>query len=415
MAENFNTRIELPLHECVNLALSSVYLRSKNILHNLFYIVDKPGAGKTMCIAEEVLKRGWGFCPYSPALERLEKFGGIPDLYWHNTQSEQNVQEDKELRTIWSVPQMITEINDKAKEFPFVVVLFDDWHLCDEDLQRIGFEVFTYYKLNNNPIAKNVIFILAGNESSAAGAKVQMSAIRNRTTILYSKADVKYWVNNFAVKNNIHPVGISFFNNPMNYDLLQEQESPNEQFGSPRSWTSLFNMISFLEENKDFWVDDEDYNKVIPRNYIQAITQGSISRAATERFMLHYDIYKDIDMKAFFDKEEINIPTDPVARYCYVTAITYEFYSRVVQQKVENKKLKLMDLYVKLNKELRKSYRELASTTLVNLGNIPENVEYEFSSGIVIIGEMVRSKRLSMNDVEEIRNITKILSSAKKD
>ena len=415
MADTFTTRIEMPLHDAVKLALSSVGLRAQGILHNLFYIVDKPGAGKTMCIAADVQRMGWGFCPYSPALERLEKFGGIPDLFWHtyNKTTDKEIIECKELRTIWSVPQMISEINDMAAKYPYVVVLFDDWHLCDEDLQKIGFEVFTYYKLNNNPVAQNVIFMLAGNESSAAGAKVQMSAIRNRTTIIYSRADVKHWLSDFAIPSGMHPVGISFFNNPMNHDIFQEAESSNEQFGSPRSWTSLFNIVTFIENTQALWVEDDDYNLVVPRQYIHAVVQGSVSRAAAERFMMHYDIFKEVDMEAFFDKGKIDIPNDAVGRYCYATAITYEFYSRYVQEKDPKKKKHLAEQYVKLNKVLRNSFRELASTTLVNLGSIPENLTYGYPAGILIIGEFVRNHYLTSDEVSEIKGITKILSSAR--
>lgn len=420
---SFNTRIELPLHDAVKLALSSVGLRAQGILHNLFYIVDKPGAGKTMCIGHDVRQHGWGFLPYSPALERLEKLGGIPDLYWTYKDTweaskdlktlEKTGQEKDQLRTIWSVPQMITEINDAAAKYPYVVVLFDDWHLCDEDLQKIGFEVFTYYKLNNNPIADNVIFILAGNESSAAGAKVQMSAIRNRVTFINSRADVKNWLSNFAIPSGIHPMGISFFNNPMNHDLFQEAESSNEQFGSPRSWTSLFNILSFIEKTPSLWVEDEDYNLVLPRQYIYAVVQGSVSRVATERFMMHYDIYKEVDMDDFFDNGNVAIPDNPVNRYCYCTAITYEFYSRYVQEKDKTKQKLLSDLYIRMINALKMQYRELVSAVLVNLGHIPENATYGYQAGILIIGDMVRNKSISMDLVREIQGITKILDSAR--
>lgn len=426
---DINTRIMLPLQDAIKVALSSVELKSKSVLHNIFYIVDKPGAGKTMCIGEEVKNRGWGFCPYSPALERLEKFGGIPDLVKVNTVDEYKVsklfddgmyrmvtetKENESLHTVWSVPQMITEINNMAKLYPYVVVLFDDWHLCDEDIQRIGFEVFTYYKLNNNPISQNVIFMLAGNESSAAGAKVQMSAIRNRTTLLFSKADKKYWLNNFAIPNKLHPVGISFFNNPMNDDLFQEEESTNEQFGSPRSWTSLFNLITFLEENDNLKVQDDDMNLVVSDNLIRSVVQGSVSRKAAERFMLHYELYHRVDLDKFFKSNIVDIPVGAVERYCYATAITYSFYAHynklIKDKKVDEKKV-IGELYAKMITELKKCSRELSSTTLVNLGNISGNDKTGNISGLMLIADMIREDIISRDLVSEIKGINKLLTS----
>jgi hypothetical protein len=398
---SFNSRFSLTLNECVKMALSSVEMRRAGIPHNLFYIVAAPGAGKTMSIMHEVEQKGWGFCPYSPALERLEKFGGIPDLEY---------QED-ELRTKWSIPQMISEINDKAKDHPYVVVLFDDWHLCDEDLQRIGFEIFTYYKLNNNPIANNVIFILAGNETSAAGARIQLSAIRNRTTMLYAKTDVNYWLEHYAVPNNIHPIGISFFSNPINYDILQEAESTSEQFGSPRSWTSLFNIISFIEGNTNLWIKDDDYVPVVNEEYIHAVTQGSVSRAATERFLAHYKIYSAIDTNAFFKGGDFDIPRDSVKRYCFVTAITYEFYGRFIKETDNKAKVKLMYRYSELNEKLRSEYKEMAMFSLVQLGRFPANEEYGNKSGLHVIADMITEEVISPADIANIRNISKILYS----
>ncbi len=406
MAETFTSRVELTLKDAVNLALNSVKMRENNILHNLFFIVDKPGAGKTMCIGSEVEKRGWGFCPYSPALERLEKFGGIPDLFWTGKKAHEG-----ELRTVWSVPQMISEINDAANKFPFVVVLFDDWHLCDEDLQRIGFEVFTYYKLNNNPVAQNVIFMLAGNESSAAGAKIQMSAIRNRTTILHCKADVKQWLSDFAIPSGINPLGISFFSNPINFDIFQEDESTIDQFGSPRSWTSLFNIINFIEQDKSLWTKDINGDFELPRSFIYAVVQGSVSRSAAERFMMHYDIYKEVNMEKFFEEEVIEIPKDPVGRYCYTTAITYEFYSRYVQEKDAEKQKSIGELFIKFINLLKNTHKELAMTSLVNLGHIPENTQHNYQSGIMLLGELVRDKTIDSKLLDELKSITRILSS----
>jgi len=406
------SRVELPLHEAIRLALDSVVLRMQGTEFNLFYLIDKPGAGKTKTIAYEVARRGWGLCPYSPALERLEKFGGIPDLFWHDTKEEQEHTSDtkKELRTIWSIPQMISEINDMAKVYPYVVVLFDDWHLCDEDLQKIGFELFTYYKLNNNPVGKNVVFVLAGNESSAAGAKTQLSAIKNRSTLIYCRADVSYWLKNFAAPNSIHPLGISFFRNPLNHDIFQEAESAVDQFGSPRSWTSMLNLIQFLEKHHDRYDEEDDGESVLPRRFIQAIVQGSVSRRAYERFMLHYDIYSHVDLVELFDRGIIKIPADNVECFCYSTAATYEFYSRWVRGDKKERD-QCSKVYAKMISELKKKNEEMTANTCMTLGNIPENAETGYPAGMLVLADQIRSKYISQELVLEIKDITKLLGS----
>jgi hypothetical protein len=413
-------RIDLALHDAVDLALESATLRGNGIEHNLFMLIGKPGAGKTRLIENKVKGRGWGFLTYSPALERIEKFGGIPEILWKekygkNTDGENEII-DRELHTVWSVPQMIWEINQKADTYPVVIVLLDDWHLCDSDLQAIGFELFTYYTLNGHKIRDNVVFILAGNESSAAGAKIQMSAIRNRSTLIFVEPDVEYWLRNFAIANHLHPLGISFFQNKANQDLFQEQESTVEQFGSARSWTSAFNLIKAMETNRNYHrTDDETGNLDLPRHFVQAIFQGSVSMVATERFMTHYDIYSKINLHEIFDKKIINIPSDPVERYCYSAASNYEFYRRYVNvaqlSNEETTKIReaCVDAYVMVLTKLEKFCQEIASMTIVNLGNIPKNEKLGTPSGMEIIIDMLKHKKIDAALSKKLVEITKLL------
>jgi len=389
-------RIELPLQQAIDLVMNTApVLRMSDTEFNLFMLIGDPGLGKTRGIESVVSQLNWGFLPYSPALERMEKFGGIPDLIW----------DGDILNTQWSVPQMIKEINAASKLHEMVVVLFDDWHLCDEDLQSIGFEVFTYYSLNGHKIAPNVIFVLAGNETSAAGAKVQLSAIKNRSTLIYVVPDVKNWIKKFAIPNDIHPLGISFFENEMNHDIFQESESANEPFGSARSWTSAFNIISVLEKRGKL-------NKI----EVSAILQGSVSIKAAQRFMTHFDIFSKIDMKKLFEKEIVEIPDDIVDRFCYSAALNYEFYHRFIQcnttpiQSIQqSRQAKYSKLYAKAISKMEKVCPEIVSMTMVNLGEIKGNKEKNLPSGTDMLGMLIKDKIISMDLVRRLKTITQNL------
>jgi len=398
-------RIKLPLHKAVDLVLSNAELRLKGLEYNLFYIIDKPGAGKTRTIERSVNERGWGFLSYSPALERVEKFGGIPDIFWADGESQMHVAEKKELRTVWSIPQMITEINDCAKKYPIVIVLLDDWHLCDEDIQRIGFELFTYYKLNNNPISKNVVFVLAGNETSAAGARIQLSAIRNRSTIIYTCSDVQNWIDNFAIPNCILPIGISFFRSKIYEYLFQEEESAHEQFGSPRSWTSAFNLISELERNEQL-KNDPYY-----RDFVFCIIQGSVSREATEKFMLHYDIYSKLNIEEILNTGVIKLPKDTIELYCYITGLTYFFFEHYYTETLEDKeKNRIMKIYGTFIEELVKVNNEMTVTSLVTLANLSKGKE---KNGMLVLQQLIKSSYISIELSKKLMTTTSILSTVK--
>ena len=389
---NNTNRIELPLHDAIELALSSITLRKNSILHNIFYLVGKPGGGKTMLIDSLVKQYNYGFLPYSPGLERIEKFGGIPDLkYVDGGGSYLSALAGKELHTVWSIPSMICDINKECENNKEgVVVLLDDWHLCTEELQQIGFELFTYYSLNGHKVNKNVIFILAGNETSAAGAKVQLSAIKNRCTMIYTYSDINYWLTEFAIPNNIYAPGISYFQNKANHMYFQEDESTVSPFGSPRSWTSAFNLISHL-------VNTNKYSDLLA----EVILQGSVSNKAASSFSMYNSIFRNINVNEVFDNHVINIPLDPVEKYCYFSAINYEFYKRYNSG---NDVLDFMNTYKEIIAKAESSSKEMIGMMIFNLSQMKSD---NCKSGYEILINMKKENILDEQYLNMLKNILK--------
>ena len=410
-------RQELNLHEAINHALRSVVMREMGILHNVFYLIGNPGIGKTFMIQDACKSMNIGFIGYEPALERVEKFGGIPDMVWidkedsptketaigYNNKSLQN----KELHTIWSVPQIICEIREVAEKFKNVVVLFDDWHLCTEDIQQIGFELFSYYQLNGHKIPKNVTFILAGNESSAAGARVQLSAIRNRSTVLYTKPDVDYWIENFAIPKGLHEAGVSFFMQTENRALFSEDENINEQFGSPRSWTSLFNNIAIMENLKDCI----DSKNEVESKHLLAIAQGEVSKDAASKFVSYYKIYRHIDVNKIFREGEANIPGDQIERFAFGTAVTSAFYEKFIKAKKKEDKEFIAKTFCKIMKKLNEDYKELSVRCIRNLIFKPK-VE-NFPSGKEVFQDLVKNKAMSEKLIQDLSQTINVLGTFK--
>ena len=115
-------------------------------------------------------------------------------------------------------------------------------------------------------------------------------------------------------------------------------------------------------------------------------------------------------MDKFFNKQVIDIPVGPVERYCYTTAITYEFYSMYAQADPV-KRVNLGKLYVELIEKMKSVSGELTSTMLVTLGNIPKNDELQYMAGIHIIAGMIRAGTMKKELVENLKSITKILAS----
>jgi len=402
--------VVLPIHRAIQHALKSVEMRMLGQEPATPYLMGSPGGGKTQMSRQFARDRGWNCIAYSPALERVEKFGGIPEIIH---------QEDTgELHTLWSVPQLICEVRALATNGKPTVVLLDDWHLCPEDIQQIGFELFTYHSLNGHRVPQNVQFILAGNETSAAGARVQLSAIRNRCITFRVFSDPHYWVDNFAIPNNLHDIGISFFSANDNMPYFHEEESTSHQFGSPRSWTAALIQLASTENDKDFLMRDRDGNMAIPIIEVQAILEGCVSKQAAAKFIEYFKIYKSINTKEIFDSGKFTVPTENVKRFAFASAICSEFYNRYTSGK--ERKKPASEVFVSIMNELHKTSKEIAVKALRTIAKKPKIKELEMCdgqeslSGGEILTEIIKKGSLNMKLLEELRQSIGILNQGSK-
>jgi len=289
-----------------------------------------------------------------------------------------------------------------------VVVLLDDWHLCPAEIQQIGFELFTYRSLNGQKVPDNVRFILAGNESSSAGAQVQLTAIRNRCWVLYTKSTPEYWIENYAENNGVLDIGIAYFNNRDHWGYFHEDESTNEQFGSPRSWTYMFNIIDYLIKS------NISNNKKALQSLIPVISQGYVSRKAASSFSTYYTAFSDIDVKSILHKGIINIPDTRIEQFTYITAVTSELYSINCSNNTNlintanGNYLNLLNTFVEEGKNLNE---ELCICAIKQLYNKVEVAELGLPSGGKVLTTLIKDKRTSMSLLAKLREMASKMSS----
>lgn len=406
--KNKNT---IPLHKAIEFSLLQPDMRKKGIEGNVPYIVSAPGAGKTKMLQAEIKKRKWGHLTYTPGLERVEKFGGIPDFYRPDEKDKMN------LHTVWSKPEMICHIDNLAKSnnYEHIVVLFDDWHLCPSNIQQIGFELFTHYSLNSHKVPDNVSFVLAGNEKSAAGAKVQMSAIRNRCTMLFAEPDVKYWITNFAIPNKIHNAGLSFFNYNEYQKYFHEEESTSKQWASPRSWTSAFNKLKYVENLKEEGMLKYDQSQLV------AMIEGDVGPEATSAFLSYYNIYMNINAKQIFQTGKFKIPEKSLMRYAFASACSDEFFD-VVNKIYFDKSIKGKKEQEILAQKTEIFSNIMQSLTDANLSELvlmainqfvdkDENLDHQTKSGAYILSSLLTGDLLDDKIITEVQERIKTLRS----
>lgn len=436
MTTQTESKTTLLLHESIDYAINTHNMRMEGSKPGIVFIVSPPGAGKSEMIAQRAKECGIGFVAYEPGLERPEKFGGIPitkrQVIKGNSynilvqiptyssvldkegkkeeisKSETIVPIGQELQTEWSIPQLICEVRSMSRSNAGkgVLVLFDDWHLCSEDIQAIAFELFTHYSLNGHEVPQNVSFVLAGNASSSAGARLQFSAVRNRCMVLHTIPDPNYWLERYAIPNNIHNTLLGFFNNPANHQYLHEEESVTEQFGSPRSWTNFSHHMNYIERT-----NPGGLKKLKDKN-LRALLEGCVSKKAASEFMLYYKIYSKIDVSKYFDKGDDTIPEEPVQKFALGSVIAHELYARKCAD--YKKKLKTTPNYVKnFNKILRKLLvkdEEIAMKTLIQIALRREDKDKGLISGVGLLTRMASDEDIDIDILRKLPDITNIMS-----
>lgn len=409
MSSNTDQKTVL-LHEAISVAIDAFEIRDRIGDVGIPYIVGDPGGGKTKMIQSMVAERGYGCVSCEPALQRVEMFGGIPDIVKFKIDGKE------ELHTKWSVPELICTVREIARKFSKVVILFDDWHLCTPEIQQIGFELFTHHSLNNHVLPDNVMFVLAGNASSAAGARVALSAIRNRSSMIFAVSDPEYWVSNYAVPNSIHPAGIGFFMQPSNSALFHMKESTSSQFASPRSWTSAFNWLSFYEEKmKTGEITERRF-----KNLTSALIEGCVGREACAAFLQYYHIQSKFDTTEIYKTGNFTVPEEAVTAFAFGYAITSSFYDILTKKKTDEEtvskahfktaeKEKAAKIFGNIIKEMiANRKREIAMKLLNHVGNMKPNKKLGIEvKGQDIIDFMISCKALGASEIAIIAEIVK--------
>lgn len=414
---------EMPLDAAIDIAIQLGNIDDKNV--PIPYIVGPPGIGKTRLTEAKVAENGNNaFLALTPGLERQEKFGGIPDLNYidvkYKKQNSNEVIEGKELHTVWSVPEMISKLRQLAANHKMVYCLLDDWHLAPAPIQAIGFELFTHKQLSGAKLPSNVRLILAGNETSAAGAKTQLSAIINRCMVLRCKPDVQYWIDNFAIPNNIHDAGISFLQRTDSQPLFNMAEQTTEQFATPRSWTAAFVALKHFESQYTMTSGGHALKGAL----LRSVMAGCVGDGAASKFWEYYTVYRDINAEKIFATGKFEVPEDLVKKYAFGSAISSEFYNLLGKwyakyeknkndKKISEEMSKITNTFQNIVNELYKKSIEIAIMSVKSISLKKENAELGLPSGDRLMAEIMSMGKFDPKIVNEMcKRISKLKDMA---
>ena len=312
---------ELSIKEAANYFIANANLQIEGKDMAIPYIVGDPGIGKTRFLEYECERLGFGFVPFHFSLIPIEEIGGLP--IFKKTEYESNEINGTE----WSLPDIMTKIYDAANKFKKIIIFLDDFHMCSPAHLSLGYEMFTEKKLRGYKFPKNSAFILAGNDSMKSGAKQMFGAIVNRVAMQRVVPNFDQWMIEFAIPTKVNPKIVSFLKNQVNRGYFIGEESTNEPWPSPRSWSRFSEMLNAMEQ----YMPNVDINKIM------YIAYGHVGPKAASEFSAYYDIYSKTEMTDIFDKKrDIVIPGNNTDMYIYGMAASNEYVNRIIESKTES-------------------------------------------------------------------------------
>jgi hypothetical protein len=393
MAQQKSNIQQLPLHKALDEIRQDAIFRlegENNI--SVTYLAGRPGGGKTACIREMAKTMGWGQITMNISMECVERFGGIPDMVRCDMEDGCGNMERNKLLTEWSVPEVIAQLRKSASNNKCVICLLDDWHLASSQIQQLGFELFTDYSIRGHKIPRNVIFALAGNESSLAGAKSQFSAVMNRVAKIHVVTDFDYWINKFAIPNNVHPAVLSFLDMREYRPFFHGDEDVINPWPSPRSWTNYSTKLKYKEQSGEISKLSEFEQLVVCSSFVGI-------KAANE-FTNYYKIYSCFNTEEIFRTGEFIIPKKDVDKFAFSSAVSSKFYDLYLKNQENSTALNhYMLTYGKIIAELHKSTPEISIAA----------IKYIAVRDKKCLVNLIKKKGISTDIISELQKTSEML------
>lgn len=369
------------------------------------FLRGAPGGGKTESVRNLAVENDYEFLSCHFALKQPEDIGGIPQF------SSVEYNGETILSTKWSIPEILSEllvlsniakikddggiiirdkrsnrvitttfdatktdlietvksnyseydssffeqeIYQKSDKKHIVLFFLDDIHRCSPFHVTALFELLSERKLREIHLPSNVAIILAGNSSIKAGAQLTNSAIINRCCVFDVKTDFDFWKDNFALQNNFNMHVLSFLMNSSYTKYFHEEESVDNPWASPRSWTKLSNVINKFSENKIKLSSDD----------LRYICTSHVGKDAADDFVTYHQmilkfkvdsIFKSIlsDMKNSKPIQEIinlviskiNEKSEP-QQFALAYASIIEYFKNISSERIKNGSITALSVFL---------------------------------------------------------------------
>lgn len=165
------------------------------------------------------------------------------------------------------------------------VIMFDEINSAMPIVQAASYQLILDRCIGELKLPEGAFILAAGNRDTDGGVTFALATpLRDRMTHLTMKADLEDWVNNFAVKNRVHPRVVGYLKSAdSHFNTLNPQDPSHAGGTSPRSWVRVSDFEYYRDQNPN-----------MPREILKAMISGRVGDAIGSTYLAYTENVADL-------------------------------------------------------------------------------------------------------------------------
>lgn len=208
-------------------------------------LMGPAGIGKTEVVRQVAEEQGLAFLSYSITHHTRQSAIGLPKL----TAMELNGTDVPV--TEYTMSEIVAEVYNTMRKCgkDEGILFLDEFNCASETLRPVMLQLLQSKSFGPHMIPDGWMLVLAGNPSDYnVSAKALDAVTADRMRLLWLRPDYAVW-RKYMVKNNIHPVVLSYLDDHKRHFYIFEKGQDGTGLVTARGWEDLSVMLGLMEKN----------------------------------------------------------------------------------------------------------------------------------------------------------------------
>ncbi len=205
-----------------------------NIEHNIKHAIlglGAPGVGKSQIIRQIGEKYGYKVIDIRLAQMSEVEIGGL--IYPNADRT----------KTCWLAPETLP---DEKRDGKNTILLLDELTSCTKRVQVAAYQLILDRRIGQYTLPEGCFVVALGNREDDDGVYIQLSGpLADRFEIHFIDVDFDSWLNDYALKYNVHPLVVEYLKFKPAALHNQTPGDGNIVFSTPRSWDRVSDYLKY--------------------------------------------------------------------------------------------------------------------------------------------------------------------------